>query len=89
MFSIPRFIGAAAASVGAAATQLFTGDNNQVNDYFMSKKRVHARLPPTRPLLYPAGADFPDLREHNNYMKEHLTPDIYAKYRDVVSLHTT
>ncbi len=27
--------------------------------------------------------DFPDLSKHNNWMAKCLTPEIYAKYRDV------
>jgi hypothetical protein len=31
---------------------------------------------------YPAEADFPDLTNHNNWMAQCLTPEIYAKLRD-------
>uniref|UniRef100_H2Z695 creatine kinase n=1 Tax=Ciona savignyi TaxID=51511 RepID=H2Z695_CIOSA len=44
-----------------------------------------ARLPPTRKLLYPPSADFPNLKSHNNVMASHLTPGVYAKYRDVTT----
>ncbi|XP_072880899.1 creatine kinase U-type, mitochondrial-like isoform X2 [Hemitrygon akajei] len=32
--------------------------------------------------LYPASADYPDLRKHNNCMSSCLTPAIYARLRD-------
>ncbi|XP_069758585.1 creatine kinase U-type, mitochondrial isoform X2 [Narcine bancroftii] len=32
--------------------------------------------------LYPASADYPDLRKHNNCMSSSLTPGIYARLRD-------
>ncbi|XP_051898700.1 creatine kinase U-type, mitochondrial-like [Pristis pectinata] len=32
--------------------------------------------------LYPASADYPDLRKHNNCMSSCLTPGIYARLRD-------
>ena len=34
---------------------------------------------------YPAEEDMPDLSKHNNWMANVLTPEIYAKYRDVVT----
>lgn len=34
---------------------------------------------------YPAEEDFPDLSKHNNWMAKVLTPEMYAKYRDVVT----
>lgn len=54
--------------------------------YQLNKRNVGARLPPTREMKYPPGADFPDLRNHHNIMKNHLTPGCYAKLRDVVSM---
>lgn len=67
--------------VAVSTTAAFTSDLKRNNDFV-----AHARLPPTRPLMYPPSADYPDLRKHNNIMKEFLTPSIYNKYRDVVSL---
>lgn len=32
--------------------------------------------------LYPASADYPDLRKHNNCMSSSMTPGIYARLRD-------
>jgi creatine kinase len=32
---------------------------------------------------YPYPEDYPDLSTHNNYMQRVLTPEMYAKYRDV------
>ena len=32
---------------------------------------------------YKAEDDFPDLSKHNNWMAKVLTPQMYAKYRDV------
>lgn len=29
--------------------------------------------------------DYPDLSKHNNHMAKHLTPEIYAKLRDVTT----
>jgi len=34
---------------------------------------------------FPAKEDYPDLSKHNNFMAKVLTPEIYAKYRDVVT----
>ena len=34
---------------------------------------------------YDPKEDFPDLTKHNNWMAKVLTPEIYAKYRDVVT----
>merc|ERR1719411_1151358 len=34
---------------------------------------------------FPASADYPDLSKHNNHMSKVLTPEMYAKYRDVVT----
>ena len=31
---------------------------------------------------FPAMADYPDLRNHNNLMAKHLTPRLYSKLRD-------
>ena len=31
--------------------------------------------------------DFPDLSKHNNWMANVLTPEIYSKYRDVVTVN--
>ncbi len=32
---------------------------------------------------YPASEDYPELSKHNNWMAKCLSPDIYAKLRDV------
>merc|ERR1719412_2904676 len=32
---------------------------------------------------FPPSADYPDLSKHNNWMSKSLTPEMYAKYRDV------
>jgi len=34
---------------------------------------------------YPAEEDYPELSKHNNWMAKVLTPDMYKKYRDVVT----
>ena len=34
---------------------------------------------------FPAMADYPDLRSHNNLMAKHLTPRLYSKLRDKVT----
>jgi len=34
---------------------------------------------------FPAMADYPDLRHHNNLMAKHLTPRMYSKLRDKVT----
>jgi len=75
-----NIVKATAAAVAAAA--LYT-NYGKIEQNF--KNIAHARLPPTRPLQYPPSADYPDLRKHNNFMKEHLTPSIYAKYRNVAT----
>ena len=35
---------------------------------------------------YPPEEDYPDLSKHNNWMSKCLTPEIYAKLRDKVSI---
>ncbi|XP_067424776.1 creatine kinase S-type, mitochondrial isoform X2 [Emydura macquarii macquarii] len=40
-----------------------------------------------RQKLFPPSADYPDLRKHNNCMAECLTPAIYAKLRDKMTLN--
>nr|BAG71435.1 creatine kinase Mt-CK3 [Molgula tectiformis] len=74
MSSILAYSGAlaAAGAVGAFAT-------------LCQKKNVNARLMPTRKLMYPPSADYPDLSKHHNIMKNHLTPGVYAKLRDRVT----
>ncbi len=32
---------------------------------------------------YPPSEDYPDLSKHNNHMAKNLTPEIYAKLRDL------
>jgi len=65
-----------AAAVAAAGAAVYSTKTNLESG---------ARLPPTRPLSYPPSADYPDLTKHNNLMKNHLTPAVYAKYRDVAT----
>ncbi|CAG07812.1 unnamed protein product [Tetraodon nigroviridis] len=57
------------ASVGAGAL---------TSAYLLSDSSMAAE----RRRLYPASADFPDLRKHNNCMAAALTPAIYAHLRD-------
>jgi len=40
-------------------------------------------MPNTLMKNYDTAEDFPDLSKHNNYMAKVLTPELYAKYRDV------
>ena len=35
---------------------------------------------------YPPEEDYPDLSKHNNWMSKCMTPEIYAKLRDKVSI---
>ncbi|XP_078388454.1 creatine kinase U-type, mitochondrial-like isoform X1 [Cetorhinus maximus] len=44
--------------------------------------REHVKAGGEQRKLYPASADYPDLRKHNNCMSSCLTPGIYAKLRD-------
>jgi len=32
---------------------------------------------------FPPSADYPDLSKHNNHMSKSMTPEMYAKYRDI------
>lgn len=34
---------------------------------------------------FPPSADYPDFSKHNNHMSNCMTPELYAKYRDVVT----
>ncbi|GCB68107.1 hypothetical protein scyTo_0012229 [Scyliorhinus torazame] len=44
--------------------------------------RDHVKAGSEQKRLYPASADYPDLRKHNNCMSSCLTPGIYARLRD-------
>uniref|UniRef100_A0A8D3E5V6 Creatine kinase U-type, mitochondrial n=1 Tax=Scophthalmus maximus TaxID=52904 RepID=A0A8D3E5V6_SCOMX len=48
--------------------------------FLLHRDHVTAGTPVRR--MYPASAEYPDLRQHNNCMASHLTPAIYAKLCD-------
>ncbi|XP_010772911.1 creatine kinase U-type, mitochondrial-like [Notothenia coriiceps] len=48
--------------------------------FLLHREHVGAGAPVRR--SYPASAEYPDLRKHNNCMASHLTPSIYAKLVD-------
>ncbi|XP_039513923.1 creatine kinase, mitochondrial 1 [Pimephales promelas] len=48
--------------------------------FFLNREHVNAGSTVRR--IYPASAEYPDLRKHNNCMASHLTPAIYAKLCD-------
>ncbi|KAK5927578.1 hypothetical protein CgunFtcFv8_012719 [Champsocephalus gunnari] len=48
--------------------------------FLLHREHVGAGAPVRR--SYPASAEYPDLRKHNNCMASHLTPAIYAKLVD-------
>ena len=39
----------------------------------------------TKQSSYPAEEDYPELSKHNNWMAKVLTPEMYAKYREVTT----
>lgn len=54
----------------------------------LTYKAVQARCKAARDFDdrgFPAMADYPDLRHHNNLMAKHLTPRLYSKLRDQVT----
>lgn len=53
----------------------------------LAYKTVQARRKPSQfdDRGFPAMADYPDLRHHNNLMAKHLTPRLYSKLRDKVT----
>nr|ABH10978.1 mitochondrial creatine kinase [Suberites ficus] len=50
--------------------------------YYGGGTTLHAGAAPGAYKLFPAKADYPDLKKHNNVMASHLTPEIYAKLRE-------
>uniref|UniRef100_A0A6I8P849 Creatine kinase S-type, mitochondrial n=1 Tax=Ornithorhynchus anatinus TaxID=9258 RepID=A0A6I8P849_ORNAN len=73
------FTGRSASALFATLGTLGTGA--LTTGYLLNQQNVSAGAY-ERPKLFPASADFPDLRKHNNCMAECLTPAIYAKLRD-------
>ena len=53
----------------------------------LTYKALHARCKTSQfdDRGFPAMADYPDLRHHNNLMAKHLTPRLYSKLRDKVT----
>ena len=47
--------------------------------------RPVAQILRARDAVFPAMADYPDLRHHNNLMAKHLTPRLYSRLRDKVT----
>uniref|UniRef100_A0A3P8TRY3 Creatine kinase S-type, mitochondrial n=1 Tax=Amphiprion percula TaxID=161767 RepID=A0A3P8TRY3_AMPPE len=60
------------------AVMLAVGAGSLASGYLLTESAAAAE----RRRLYPASADFPDLRKHNNCMAAALTPTIYARLRD-------
>ena len=67
---------AAAAAFGAVAGAV--GYNQAQNNCADSMLQAYRKFMPVM--------DFPDLSNHNNCLKKVLTPQLYAKLRDLVSL---
>ncbi|KAK6476909.1 creatine kinase U-type [Huso huso] len=57
------------------------GAGSLMTGYLINKDKVHASAQSSR-RRYPASAEYPDLRKHNNCMASHLTPAIYAELID-------
>ncbi|MGH0171797.1 UNVERIFIED_CONTAM: hypothetical protein FKN15_062001 [Acipenser sinensis] len=57
------------------------GAGSLVTAYLINNDKVHASAQSSR-RRYPASAEYPDLRKHNNCMASHLTPAIYAELID-------
>ena len=73
----------AALGVGATAIGMVAGAvgyNNAQNNCPDSVKEAYRKFMPVM--------DFPDLSSHNNCLKKVLTPQLYAKLRDVVSFQS-
>ena len=69
----------AAAAFGAVAGTV--GYNQAQNNCADSMLQAYRKFMPVM--------DFPDLSNHNNCLKKVLTPQLYAKLRDLVSLFFT
>lgn len=61
---------------GAVAFGVNTAENNCISKV----KAAYQKFMPTM--------DYPDLSQHNNCLKKVLTPQMYAKLRDLVSYNT-
>ncbi|XP_073090655.1 creatine kinase S-type, mitochondrial isoform X1 [Manis javanica] len=62
------------------------GTSALTTGYLLNRQNVCAEAQEQH-RLFPASADYPDLRKHNNCMAECLTPAIYAKLRNKVTPH--
>ncbi|XP_023378443.1 creatine kinase S-type, mitochondrial [Pteropus vampyrus] len=71
---------------GRNASLLFAtmGTSALTTGYLLNRQNVNAEARDQH-RLFPASADYPDLRKHNNCMAECLTPAIYAKLRNKVT----
>uniref|UniRef100_A0A7N4V848 Creatine kinase S-type, mitochondrial n=1 Tax=Sarcophilus harrisii TaxID=9305 RepID=A0A7N4V848_SARHA len=72
-----RFLTGRSASLFLATV----GTGALTGSYLLNQQSVSAHAQ-ERTRLFPASADYPDLRKHNNCMAECLTPGIYARLRD-------
>ena len=73
--ALAKPLNAAVAAVGMAAGTL--GYNQATNNCSDSIKQAYRKFMPAM--------DYPDLSKHNNCLKNVLTPQMYAKLRDLVS----
>ncbi|KAI1900430.1 hypothetical protein AGOR_G00049860 [Albula goreensis] len=79
--------------MASAFTRMMSGRNTAVmlaslgagtlaSGYLLSDSANTPLAAAEKKKMYPASADFPDLRKHNNCMASALTPAIYARLRD-------
>lgn len=69
------------AGLGAVTGMVVAGSSSKTvyftkDSYTSAVKQAYEKFMPTM--------DFPDLSKHNNCLKNHLTPQIYSKLRDLV-----
>ncbi|XP_030650030.1 creatine kinase U-type, mitochondrial-like [Chanos chanos] len=62
------------AKIGAVSA---VGAGTILTGFLLNKEHVSAASQTRR--MYPASAEYPDLRKHNNCMATHLSPSVYAK----------
>ena len=77
--ALAKPLSAAATAVGMAAGAI--GFNQATNSCSDSISQAYRKFMPAM--------DYPDLSKHNNCLKNVLTPQLYAKLRDLVSFHSS
>uniref|UniRef100_UPI00358FD500 creatine kinase U-type, mitochondrial-like n=1 Tax=Myxine glutinosa TaxID=7769 RepID=UPI00358FD500 len=72
--TLRRAVRVAAITTGVMTAGWFLGQGEEVKAHWLRSRRC-----------FPSSADYPDLSKHNNCLAHQLTPEIYAKLRDVTT----